>query len=229
MGELVESTQFTVERLIEAAWLDDEQLEPLVLRMAPKQGQVLHYGMIKKESGSTLASAANGSQNRFFVIDIDQEWRPRLSYYKDVFQASECQPYARPHVLGTFNLASFTFTPTKQARSSENARSWRLDVTGTSKGSMSGSKRDKLVLVFSNDEDCHAWQATFRVCQIGVQAFARRTALKERHSELSAADTSIVQFHEKETHASASSRAVYSSDLSVLCGQSLALCIPPAW
>lgn len=86
-------------------------------------------------------------QTRFFVIDIDEHWRPSLSYYKERIEPAAA---ARPEELGSLNLGSFTFTPTKVARHSDNPRSWRIDCTGSSKGKSSGSKNDKLVLEFSS-------------------------------------------------------------------------------
>jgi hypothetical protein len=232
VGEMLETTHFGMDRLNEAAWLDDEKLEPLVKLINPKKGSVLHHGMVSKESGSSLSSAASGMQTRYFVIDVDGDWRPRLSYYKDVFEAPICQPGSRPNALGTFNLASFTFTPTKQARSSQNLRSWRLDVTGPARGSLSGSKRDKLVLEFSSDQDCYEWQAAFKICQLGLQNFLDGRASLESRLNGSIPDAAPVIQNQAELmqlHASTESQAAALSSTSVLCGQSLSLEIPPLW
>jgi hypothetical protein len=90
-------------------------------------------------------------QLRFFVIDIDEKWNPTLKYYKEQFEATAANG-TRPEELGSLNLGSFTFTPTKAARHSENPRSWRIDCTGASKGKTGGSKHDKMVLEFTTVE-----------------------------------------------------------------------------
>jgi hypothetical protein len=202
-----------VARLREAAFLDDKDLKPLVQSIKVTKGSVLHHGMINVESGTLSAM-----QNRFFVIDIDNEWRPQLSYYKEYFPAAEFKPDRRPDVLGTFNLASFTFTPTKQSRSS-NLRSWRIDVT---KGRASKSKNDKLVLEFHSVQDCYEWQAAFRLCKMGLEAFSEQggRASLSRPGPQHAAPTQNASLH---AHADS------VSDTRVLCGHSLALNIPTTW
>jgi hypothetical protein len=135
----------------------------------------MHHGMINKEVGFSLSSVS-GMQSRFFVIDIDDAWRPLLSYYKEQFQPSARQPGIRPDALGSYDLSSFSFTPTKKARSSHNLRSWRIDVETVAKGHSSASRCDKLVLEFNSDQDCHEWQAALRLCKIGLREFAEERA-----------------------------------------------------
>jgi hypothetical protein len=91
-------------------------------------------------------------QLRYFIIDIDEHWRPTLRYYKEAFQARVFGTGSRPTELGSLNLGSFTFTPTKVPRHSDNPRSWRIDCTGASKGKSSGSTNDKLVVEFTSGE-----------------------------------------------------------------------------
>lgn len=227
---MLETTHFGIDRLIEAAWLDDKKLEAHVKRINPKKNGVLYHGMISKENGNSLASAANAMQMRYFVIDVDDEWQPRLSYYTDVFEAPTCQPDCRPNALGTFNLASFTFTPTKQARSFHNFRSWRLDITGAAKGSLTGSKREKLVLEFHSDQDCHEWQAAFKVCQSGLQNIAHERLIAKSNLKSSIHEAFPTNQDEAELlRLHASYEPASFSDTSVLCGQSLALKIPRLW
>ncbi len=202
-------------RLREAAFLDDDNLKPLVQSIKVKKSSVLHHGMINIESGTLSVM-----QNRFFVIDIDDEWRPQLSYYKEYFPAADFKPDRRPDVLGSYNLASFTFTPTKQARRGSNLRSWRIDVITTTKGRASKSKSDKLVLEFHSVQDCYEWQAAFSLCKMGVNVFSEqggRASCSSRDSQRAAPAASL--------HSEADS----ISDTRVLCGHSLALNIPATW
>ena len=90
--------------------------------------------------------------------------------------------------------------PTKAARHAENARSWRIDCTGSSKGKASGSKHDKLVLEFSSDKDCHEFQAALSLCKVGPQkviddrnaASARAAARKAEDDKKAAADAAAM-------------------------------------
>jgi hypothetical protein len=71
-----EPTVYSAARLAEAAYLDEDKLRPLVDRFNPKKGSVLWNGTMSKE-GSSVAAAF---QTRYFVIDIDEQWKPTLKY-----------------------------------------------------------------------------------------------------------------------------------------------------
>jgi hypothetical protein len=161
--------------------------------------------MINKE-GSSVAAAS--TQSRYFVIDIDDQWRPKLSYYKEHFEAPSCKMADRPEVLGSLNIAFFTFTPTKVPRHDGNGRSWRIDCTGTSKGKSSGSKHDKIVLEFNNDKECHQWQAAFSVCKVGVQKFVEERIRREKIAEDAKAAAAAIRKAEDERLAAAEREAM---------------------
>ncbi len=165
-------------RLIDAAWLDDDRLKSLYGLFQVNKDCILHQGVIKQETGFSLTSA-NSMQSRFFVIYIDHAWRPHISYHKERFQASACEPGCRPDALGSHSLDAFTFTPTKKARNSDNLRSWRIDF----KDHASANKCDKLVLEFNSDQDCHEWQAALSLCKTGLQSFAEGRAQKSAQTE----------------------------------------------
>ncbi len=55
-------------------------------------------------------------------------------------------------------------------------RSWRIDVETMAKSNSSANRRDKLVLEFISDQDCHEWQAALSLCKIGLQEYAEDRA-----------------------------------------------------
>ena len=71
-----EPVVYSAARLDEAAYLDEDKLKPLVDRLNPKKGSVLWNGTMSKEGSSVVAAF----QTRYFVIDIDDQWRPTLMY-----------------------------------------------------------------------------------------------------------------------------------------------------
>jgi hypothetical protein len=231
--------QLSASRLKEAAWLDDANIKSLCERFNVEKGSVLHHGMVNKESGSVLISAA-GMQSRYFVIDVDAEWRPRLSYYKQRFHAPGCNPECRPEAAGSFDLISFSFTPTKKARSSENLRSWRLDFNTAANGAASANKRDKLVLEFSSNQDCYEWQVALSLCKQGLQSVTQERLRKSTQAGPSfvpptfAAKGDVVFATKSHSFSSSSpsfhsSEAYAASNAHVLSGQSLALDVPASW
>ncbi len=77
---------FSAARLMEAAYLDEDKLKPLIERFNPKKGSVLWNGSMSKEGSSVAA----GFQTRYFVIDIDEKWHPTLKY---VFLLNTSPPF----------------------------------------------------------------------------------------------------------------------------------------
>jgi hypothetical protein len=209
-------------------------------RINPIKCSVLHHGKINMECSSSRSSAASGMQCRYFVIDIDDKWCPCLSYYKDQFEAPSCKSHSRPDALGTLNLYSFTFTPTKRARRSENLRSWRIDVFSVAKGKMSACKCEKMVLEFFSDEDCHEWQAALSVCKSDLSKFVFESMHRPSMASNDYAVSCPVPVFTRAQCSSPSSEveAINSygesevsdkSSADFLCGHSLALDIPSTW
>jgi hypothetical protein len=221
VGVPPEVAQLTPARLSDAAWLDDDRLKSLYGLFQVNKDSLLHQGFIKQETGFSLTSTSS-MQNRFFVIYIDHAWRPHISYHKERFQASACEPGCRPDALGSHSLAAFTFTPTKKPRNSDNLRSWRIDF----KDHASANKCDKLVLEFNSDQDCHQWQAALSLCKTGLQSVSEERA--QRSSQTPVTIGSIIRRSEHAVPIFTPTGDAAPNPL-VLSGQLLALDVPSTW